>query len=92
MVEENKSKDFETYLISALNDSLLKKSKYFSTDFINQWLGDITSLHFDSWWIEGKEKNMITVVYRLDGNPHEVTIKDTKYFVKELYACEKHKG
>ncbi len=27
MVEENKSKDFETYLISALNDSLLKKSK-----------------------------------------------------------------
>ena len=35
---------------------------------------------------------MITVVYRLDGNPHEVTIKDTKYFVKELYACEKHKG
>ncbi len=55
-------------------------------------LGDITSLHFDSWWVEGKEKNMITVVYRLDGNPHEVTIKDTKYFVKELYACEKHKG
>ena len=49
-------------------------------------------MHFDSWWIEGKEKNMITVVYRLDGNPHEVTIKDTKYFVKELYACEKHKG
>ncbi len=32
------------------------------------------------------------MVYRLDGNPHEVTIKDTKYFVKELYACEKHKG
>ncbi len=28
MVEENKAKDFETYLISALNDSLLKKSKY----------------------------------------------------------------
>ena len=53
---------------------------------------DITSLHFDSWWVEGREKNMITVVYRLDGNPHEVTIKDTKYFVKELYACEKHKG
>ena len=36
MVEENKSKDFETYLISALNDSLLKKSKYLSKDFINQ--------------------------------------------------------
>ena len=27
MVEESKAKDFETYLISALNDSLLKKSK-----------------------------------------------------------------
>lgn len=26
MVEESKAKDFETYLISALNDSLLKKS------------------------------------------------------------------
>ena len=49
-------------------------------------------MHFDSWWVENKEKNMINVVYRLDGNPHEVTIKDTKYFVKELYACEKHKG
>ena len=35
---------------------------------------------------------MITVVYRLDGNPHEITIKDTKYFVKEIYACEKHKN
>ena len=89
MVEENKTKDFETYLISALNDSLLKKSNHPHATYL---LGDITSLHFDSWWIEGKEKNMITVVYRLDGNPHEVTIKDTKYFVKELYACEKHKG
>ena len=28
MVEESKAKDFETYLISALNDSLLKKSKF----------------------------------------------------------------
>lgn len=49
-------------------------------------------MRFDSWWMEGREKNMITVLFRLDGNPHEVTIKDTKYFVKELYACEKHKN
>lgn len=42
--------------------------------------------------MEGREKNMISVVYRLDGQPHEVTIKDTKYFVKEIYACEKHKN
>ncbi len=55
-------------------------------------LEDITSLTFVSWWMEGREKNMITVVYRLDGNPHEVTIKDTKYFVKELYTVEKHKN
>ena len=27
MVEESKVRDFESYLISALNDSLLKKSK-----------------------------------------------------------------
>ena len=31
MVEESKAKDFETYLISALNDSLLKKSKSVQT-------------------------------------------------------------
>ena len=53
---------------------------------------DISTLRFESWWMEGREKNMITVLYCLDGNPHEVTIKDTKYFVKELYACEKHKS
>lgn len=27
MVEESKARDFETYLISALNDSILKKRK-----------------------------------------------------------------
>ena len=42
--------------------------------------------------MEGREKNMITVIYHLDGNPHEITIKDTKYFVKEIYAYEKHKN
>jgi len=35
---------------------------------------------------------MITVVFRLDDKPHEIIIKDTKYFVKEIYACEKHKN
>ena len=35
---------------------------------------------------------MITVIFRLDGDPHELIIKDTKYYVKELYACDKHKN
>ena len=61
-------------------------------DFLMNVVEDITSLRFESWWMEGREKNMITVVYHLDGNPHEITIKDTKYFVKEIYACEKHKN
>lgn len=34
---------------------------------------------------------MITVIYHLDGSPHELIIKDTKYLVKDLFACEKHK-
>ena len=34
-------------------------------------------------------KNMISVIYRLDGNPHEIIIKDTKYYVKELYSADK---
>lgn len=64
MVEESKAKDFETYLISALNDSLLKKR---ITLILTLCTGDITSLRFESWWIEGREKNMISVIYRLDG-------------------------
>eukprot|EP00347_Sterkiella_histriomuscorum_P018985 403343410 len=35
---------------------------------------------------------MITVIFNLDGNPHEIIIKDTKYYVKELYGCEKFKN
>jgi hypothetical protein len=35
---------------------------------------------------------MITVIFHLDGDPHEIIIKDTKYYVKELYSCEKHKS
>ena len=39
--------------------------------------------------MENGEKNLITVVFQLDGNPHEIIIKDTKYYVKELYSADK---
>ena len=90
MVEERK--DFETYLISSLNDSLIKKSIILNPIFKFICLDEIKSLKFESWWLENKDKNMITVIFNLDGNPHEIIIKDTKYFVKELYGCEKHKN
>jgi hypothetical protein len=67
---------FEDYLVSALNDSLMKKN-------------DIQCLRFESWWIENRERNSITVIYKLDGEPHEIIIKDTKYYVKEIYSGEK---
>lgn len=53
------------------------------------FLDDIKFIKFESWWIENREKNQITVIYRLDGQPHEIIIKDTKYFVKEIYSGEK---
>jgi hypothetical protein len=28
-------------------------------------------------------------VFHLDGNPHEIIIKDTKYYVKEIYSADK---
>ncbi len=56
------------------------------------FIDEIKSLRFESWWVENKEKNMITVIFNLDGNPHEIIIKDTKYYVKELYGCEKYKN
>ena len=28
-------------------------------------------------------------MFRLDGQPHEIIIKDTKYYVKELYSADK---
>lgn len=40
--------------------------------------------------MENRVKNPITVIYRLDGQPHEVIIKETKYFVKELYSANKN--
>ena len=52
-------------------------------------LDNIKSLQFTSWWVENGEKNLITIVFRLDGNPHEIIIKDTKYYVKELYSADK---
>ena len=52
-------------------------------------LDDIKSLRFESWWIENGEHNQISVIFRLDGQPHEIIIKDTKYYVKEIYSGEK---
>jgi hypothetical protein len=46
-------------------------------------------LQFTSWWVENGEKNNIVIVFRLDGQPHEIIIKDTKYYVKELYSADK---
>lgn len=40
--------------------------------------------------MENRQKNPITVIFRLDGQPHEVVIKETKYFVKELYSANKN--
>ena len=51
----------------------------------------IKSLKFESWWIENGTKNPITVIYRLDDQPHEVVIKETKYFIKELFSADKRK-
>jgi hypothetical protein len=53
------------------------------------FLDEIRSLRFESWWVENRVKNMISVIYRLDGSPHEIIIKDTKYYVKELYSADK---
>ena len=53
------------------------------------YLDDIRCIRFESWWMEGKDRNRISVVYRLDGQPHEIIIKDTKYYVKEIYSGEK---
>jgi len=50
---------------------------------------EIKTLRFESWWVEGGSKNMISIVFHLDGQPHEVVIKDTKYFVKELFAGDR---
>lgn len=32
---------------------------------------------------------MISIIFHLDGNPHEIIIKDTKYYVKEIYSADK---
>lgn len=46
--------DFKSYLVGALNESLIKKN-------------EIKQLRFESWWVENREKNHITVIFRLDG-------------------------
>jgi hypothetical protein len=64
---------------------LLRKVSYYNVNIVDE----IKSLRFESWWVENRVKNPISVIYRLDGNPHEVIIKETKYFVKELYSADK---
>ena len=77
---------FEDYLVQSLNESLGKKSKLLlSVNLVD----DIKMLRFESWWIENGERNQISVIFRLDGQPHEIIIKDTKYYVKEIYSGEK---
>jgi len=63
--------------------------KRVSYTFWSCLLDDIKCLRFESWWIENRERNQITVIYKLDGEPHEIIIKDTKYYVKEIYSGEK---
>ena len=63
--------------------------EYVTYNFLFSFLDNIKSLQFTSWWVENGEKNLITIVFRLDGNPHEIIIKDTKYYVKELYSADK---
>ena len=65
-----------------LPSSLLILTFYLSSD-------DIKCLRFESWWIENGERNQISVIFRLDAEPHEIIIKDTKYYVKEIYSGEK---
>ena len=61
-------------------------TKFFAFSFL---IDQIKSLQFTSWWVENGEKNNIVIVFRLDGQPHEIIIKDTKYYVKELYSADK---
>ena len=79
-------KDFRTYLTKVLDDSIVKKS-------------EISNLNFESWFIDKTRKlekhviaedhmTRIKVKYRLDDKPHEITIDDTKYYVKELFIWE----
>ena len=84
-----RASDFGTYLVSALNDSLIKKSKLLNLADGFLSLDQIKSLSFTTWWVEVGKKNLINIEYRLDGQPHEIVIKDTKYFVKELYSSDK---
>ena len=46
--------NFSDYLVTALNQSLMKKSKL---HFIFYFLDDIKMLKFESWWMEGGERN-----------------------------------
>lgn len=82
--------DFTDYLISALSNSLGKKSKPNYRQLVR--VDEIRSLRFESWWVEAGTKNPITVIYRLDGQPHEIVIQQTKYYIKELFSADKKKS
>lgn len=73
---------FEREWLGSLKSSWLIAFLLFHVD-------QIKSLQFTSWWVENGEKNNIIIIYRLDGQPHEIIIKDTKYYVKELYSADK---
>ena len=45
---------------------------------------DVKQLNFESWWMENKKRNSIFFTYKLNGDPHEVKIEDTKYYLKDI--------
>ncbi|CAI2378399.1 unnamed protein product [Moneuplotes crassus] len=72
-------KDFDTYLRKVLDDSIVKKS-------------EITCLNFESWFVENGIKHPIKIKYQLGSKPHEITILEKKYQLKELYICDSIKS
>ena len=65
--------------MSLLHTSIVKKS-------------DIKQLNFESWWMENKKRNSIHFSFKLNGDPHEVKIEDTKYFIKEVFKSDSAKN
>ena len=41
--------------------------------------------------MENKKRNSILFTYKLNGEPHEVKIEDTKYYIKEVYISDNAK-
>ena len=82
----NNLKLYDVFLLINLHVFELQSAIPFAFFFL---IDQIKSLQFTSWWVENGEKNNIVIVFRLDGQPHEIIIKDTKYYVKELYSADK---